>query len=61
MIEPQFMQFIIDKVLLNGELDGPTRLRWLHLAGGTFLLVVVLQSVINIFQGTTSSVSSIPA
>jgi ATP-binding cassette subfamily B protein/subfamily B ATP-binding cassette protein MsbA len=50
MVEPQFMQFIVDRVLLNGELDGPTRLRWLHLAGGTFLLVVVLQSVINIFK-----------
>jgi ATP-binding cassette subfamily B protein/subfamily B ATP-binding cassette protein MsbA len=50
MIEPLFMQFIVDKVLLNGALDGPTRLTWLHLAGGTFLLVIVLQSVVNIFK-----------
>jgi len=50
MIEPMFMQFIIDKVLLNPALDGATRLSWLHLAGGTFLLVVVLQSIVNVFK-----------
>jgi len=50
MIEPLFMRFIVDRVLLNGALDGSTRLNWLHLAGGTFLLVVVLQSVVNIFK-----------
>ena len=50
IIEPLFMQFIVDDVLQNGELDGPTRLKWLHLAGGTFLLVVILQSIINIFK-----------
>jgi ATP-binding cassette subfamily B protein len=50
IIEPLFMQFIVDSVLLNSGLDGPTRLQWLHLAGGTFLLVVVLQSVVNIFK-----------
>jgi ATP-binding cassette subfamily B protein/subfamily B ATP-binding cassette protein MsbA len=50
IIEPLFMQFIVDSVLLNSELDGRTRLQWLHLAGGTFLLVVVLQSVVNIFK-----------
>ncbi|HEX5069786.1 MAG TPA: ABC transporter ATP-binding protein, partial [Vicinamibacterales bacterium] len=50
MIEPKFMQFIIDRVLLNPDLDRSTRIWWLNLAGGTFLLVIVLQSVVNIFK-----------
>ena len=50
MVEPLFMQFIVDDVLLNGALDGVTRIKWLHLAGGAFLLTVILQSVVNIFK-----------
>ena len=50
MIEPQFMRFIVDKVLLNTSLDGGSRLLWLNLAGATFLLVIILQSVVNIFR-----------
>src|SRR5262245_45657632 len=50
MVEPQFMRFIVDRVLLNSSLDGSSRFLWLNLAGGTFLLVIVLQSVINIFK-----------
>ena len=33
MIEPLFMRFIIDRVLLNTELDTAARLTRLHLAG----------------------------
>ena len=41
MVEPLFMRFIIDRVLLNTGLDGATRLTWLNLAGVTFLVVIV--------------------
>ena len=38
MIEPLFMRFIIDKVLLNVGLDNAARLGRLQLAGATFLV-----------------------
>src|SRR5262245_42770830 len=34
MIEPLFMRFIVDRVLLNTTLDSATRLQRLNLAGG---------------------------
>src|SRR5262249_3422768 len=42
MIEPLFMRFIIDRVLLNDELDTAARLGRLQLAGAVFLGVIVL-------------------
>jgi ATP-binding cassette subfamily B protein/subfamily B ATP-binding cassette protein MsbA len=48
MIEPLFMRFIIDQVLLNTELDTASRLPWLHLTGATFLGVIILSKLINI-------------
>src|SRR5437016_1166994 len=36
MIEPLFMRFIVDRVLLNTELDSAARLAHLHLAGAVF-------------------------
>jgi ATP-binding cassette, subfamily B, bacterial len=50
MIEPLFMRFIIDKVLLNASLDSATRLRRLQLAGGAFLSVIVLASLIQVLK-----------
>jgi ATP-binding cassette subfamily B protein/subfamily B ATP-binding cassette protein MsbA len=50
MIEPLFMRFIIDKVLLNTELDSAARLGWLNLAGGAFLTVVILSALINVLK-----------
>ncbi|HKX62988.1 MAG TPA: ABC transporter ATP-binding protein [Verrucomicrobiae bacterium] len=47
MIEPLFMRFIIDRVLLNTELDTPSRLGRLHLAGGLFVGVVVITKLIE--------------
>jgi ATP-binding cassette subfamily B protein/subfamily B ATP-binding cassette protein MsbA len=49
MIEPLFMRFITDRVLLN---DGETaaRLRLLNLAGGAFLAVVTLSATFNLFR-----------
>lgn len=50
MLEPLFMRFIIDRVLLNPELDTATRLPWLHLTGFVFLTVIVLSKLTNVLK-----------
>ena len=50
MIEPLFMRFIIDQVLLNDELASTTRLAHLHLAGGVFVGVIVLARLIGVVK-----------
>jgi ATP-binding cassette subfamily B protein len=50
MIEPLFMRFIIDRVLLNTALDTATRLNRLNLAGVTFLAVIILASLVGIMR-----------
>jgi ATP-binding cassette, subfamily B, bacterial len=50
MIEPLFMRFIIDRVLLNTALDTATRLNRLNLAGMTFLAVILLASLIGVMR-----------
>jgi ATP-binding cassette subfamily B protein len=50
MIEPLFMRFIIDRVLLNTGLDMSARLAALHLAGGAFVAVVVLSHLIGVLK-----------
>src|SRR5690242_14384437 len=50
MIEPLFMRFIIDRVLLNDTLDTATRLSRLNLAGFTFLSVIILSSLVGIMR-----------
>ena len=50
MIEPLFMRFIIDRVLLNQALDRVTRLSHLHLAGAFFVGVIVLGNVARIIK-----------
>jgi len=47
MVEPLFMRFIIDRVLLNSGLDSASRLTQLHLAGALFVGVVVLSRLIE--------------
>jgi ATP-binding cassette, subfamily B, bacterial len=47
MIEPLFMRFIIDRVLLNTALDRPSRLTWLNLAGGGFLVAILLNNLLG--------------
>src|SRR5688572_5402435 len=47
MIEPLFMRFIVDRVLLNAELDMASRLARLQMAGAVFLGVVVISSSID--------------
>ncbi len=51
MIEPLFMRFIIDRVLLNPELDDTSaRLLHLQVVGATFLGAIVLSSMINVWK-----------
>jgi ATP-binding cassette subfamily B protein/subfamily B ATP-binding cassette protein MsbA len=50
MIEPLFMRFIVDHVLLNRALQTAARLSRLNLAGATFLAVIVVSSLLNVLK-----------
>ena len=50
MIEPLFMRFIIDRVLLNAGLDTTGKLGRLHLAGAAFVGVVILTNLLRVFK-----------
>jgi ATP-binding cassette subfamily B protein/subfamily B ATP-binding cassette protein MsbA len=48
MIEPLFMRFIIDRVLLNQQIDAAARLTRLNLGGALFVAVIVLSNLVNL-------------
>jgi ATP-binding cassette subfamily B protein/subfamily B ATP-binding cassette protein MsbA len=50
MVEPLFMRFIVDQVLLNTALDAASRLTRLNLAGAVFLGVIILSNLVNVFK-----------
>jgi ATP-binding cassette subfamily B protein len=50
MIEPLFLRFIVDRVLMNAGLDAESRLIHLHVAGATFLTVVVLSKSFGVLK-----------
>ena len=50
MVEPLFMRFIIDRVLLNNTLDTATRLSRLNVAGFTFLSVILLSAGVGVIR-----------
>ncbi len=50
MIEPLFMRFIIDRVLLSSALEATTRLTYLHVAGALFLSVIVLSQMVGVLK-----------
>ena len=50
MIEPLFMRFIIDRVLLNADLSTSDRIGQLHLAGSLFVAVVILTQFVNVLK-----------
>ncbi|HEV8305428.1 MAG TPA: ABC transporter ATP-binding protein [Gemmatimonadales bacterium] len=50
MIEPLFMRFIIDRVLLNTALDTASRLTGLHLAGAAFVAVIVASNLLDAWR-----------
>src|SRR5205823_314516 len=47
MIEPLFMRFMVDRVLLNTRLDSAARWRQLNLAGALFLTLIVASNLAN--------------
>ena len=50
MIEPLFMRFIIDRVLLNTSMDTAARLSALHLAGTVFVAVILLSNLTRVLK-----------
>lgn len=50
MVQPLFMRFIIDKVLLNRALDTTGRLWRLQAAGATYLAVVIASNLLDTFK-----------
>jgi ATP-binding cassette subfamily B protein/subfamily B ATP-binding cassette protein MsbA len=50
MIEPLFMRFIVDRVLLPKALSAPERARLLNTAGALFLLLIIASNVLNAFK-----------
>ena len=50
MVEPLFMRFIIDRVLLDAALSAADRISRLHLAGSLFVAVVILAQLVNVLK-----------
>ena len=50
MIEPLFMRFIIDRVLLNANLDAASRLSRLNTAGALFVGVIVCSNLAKVLK-----------
>jgi ATP-binding cassette subfamily B protein len=50
MIEPLFMRSIVDRVLLNTQLDNAARLTRLQLIGALFLGTVIVSNLINVVK-----------
>lgn len=47
LIEPLFMRYIVDRVLLNARLDLRSRLTQLHMVGAWFVAVIVVSRLIE--------------
>src|SRR5262245_37417431 len=47
MVEPLFMRHIIDRVLLNNQLDTPSRISRLNVIGAAFLALVIVSNLMN--------------
>ena len=50
MIEPLFMRYIVDRVLLNDALDASGRLARLNMAGALFLTVILVASLVGVLK-----------
>jgi len=50
MIEPLFMRYIVDHVLLVKDLDTARRLTLLNFAGTVFLVAIVVQNLLNAYK-----------
>jgi ATP-binding cassette subfamily B protein/subfamily B ATP-binding cassette protein MsbA len=50
MVEPLFLRFIVDSVLLNAALDRAARLGRLNLAGALFVGVVIVSNLVSVLK-----------
>ncbi len=50
MVQPLFMRFIIDHVLLNNALDAAAKFGRLRMAGGVYLAVVIITAFVQAFK-----------
>jgi len=50
MIEPLFMRFMVDGILLKKGLDAASRLNRLHLTGIAFLCAIIMSNLIRAFR-----------
>jgi ATP-binding cassette subfamily B protein/subfamily B ATP-binding cassette protein MsbA len=50
MVDPLFMRFIIDRVLLNTSLSTASRLRWLNVAGAAYFGVILLSNLFGVLK-----------
>jgi ATP-binding cassette subfamily B protein/subfamily B ATP-binding cassette protein MsbA len=50
MIQPLFMRYIIDQVLVHANLDTATRVQRLHLAGAAYLSTIALSSLVGVVK-----------
>ena len=50
MVEPLFLRYIVDHVLLNRVLDAARKLTMLNLAGTTFLIVIIVSNLLNTYK-----------
>src|SRR5207244_10231842 len=48
LVEPLFMRFIVDRILLQPSLDRAAKITRLNLAGGLFVAVVLLSSAVGV-------------
>src|SRR5512133_2816446 len=51
MIEPLFMRYIVDRVLLATGLDSAERLLRLNTAGALFLLLIIVSNLLDALKG----------
>jgi len=51
MVEPLFMRFIVDRVLLNKNISDADRLPSLNFAGLLFVILVIGTNLVNAFKG----------
>lgn len=51
MVEPLFMRYIVDRVLLATGLDSGARLVRLNTAGALFLLLIIASNLLDAFKG----------
>jgi ATP-binding cassette subfamily B protein/subfamily B ATP-binding cassette protein MsbA len=50
MVEPLFMRHIVDRILLNPELDAAGRLSRLHVIGAAFLVLILFSNLASVLK-----------